>query len=112
MQAMCPVREKKCSEKRIKPKAWFSSFRNLKVSCEKKHLFIILLLRLLDKIKGLRNGYNIKTSFFSQDITTVSLPPHPQMGDNNQGHKRERVLEEGTIMVCLLKKLQFTTTEI
>lgn len=75
MQAMCPVREKK---KRIKPKAWFSSFRNLKDSCEKKHLFIILLLRLLDKIKGLRNGYNIKTSFFSQDITTVSLPPTPK----------------------------------
>lgn len=76
MQAMCPVREKKCSEKHIKPKAWFFSFRYLKVSCEKKHLFIILLLRLLAKIKGLRNGYNIKISSFSQDITIVSPSPN------------------------------------
>lgn len=73
---MCPGREKKCSEKHIKLKAWFSSFRNLKASCEKKQLCIILLLRLLAKIKGLGNGCNVKASSFSQDITIVFPSPN------------------------------------
>lgn len=46
-----------------------------KISCERKHLFIMSLLSLLAKRKGLRNGYSTKTSSFSQDVTTVSLPP-------------------------------------
>lgn len=77
MPVMCPVREEKCLDKCIKPKAWFSTFKELKkkISCERKHLFIMSLLSLLAKRKGLRNGYSTKTSSFSQDVTTVSLPP-------------------------------------
>lgn len=74
---MCPVREEKCSEKCIKLKAWFSTFRNLKISFERKHLFRISLLSLLAKIKGPRNRYHIKTSSFSQDVTIVSLTTPP-----------------------------------